>query len=147
MKFALVKSGNLEGYKNKFITDLSFMVEKYLIDKIYGSSIEDFIIGVVCVKPEFEQFFKVKKPRYIKDEIETHDGHSVHIKSTFSINFIMDYATVIEMSDTNFEKYLLQKIIDSVIAIEKMPKKVTDFDLLRFKEDLKQFQLEYNSSN
>lgn len=147
MKFALVKSGNLEGYKNIFITDLSFIIEKYLADKNYGTSIMDFLIGVVCVKPEFEKFFKVKRPKYTEDEIETHDGHSVHIKSTFSMNFIMDHEKVIDMTDSVFEKYLIERIVDSVLSLEKMPKKVVDFDLVRFKDDMKRFRQECSSTN
>ena len=141
MNFGIARKTSLEGHKHKLIAELTNDLELFFSDKEYGKGIKYYTIGLICVRPEFEIFHKVKKQRYRKTEtIESLDGKSkITFTNTFGYDIKMDYATYINASDKEGLQLFASKIMESLSYLEKLPKHVKDFDKERFKSDLEGF--------
>ncbi len=94
-------------------------------------------MGVVCISPRFEQFFKPRRPNY-RTEAKTYVHRGVQLTTpTMYLTFDLKL---------DFEKYLnaqgkllfAQDALANLDTIAKV-KKITDFDLPRFKADFEQF--------
>lgn len=130
-------------HKSHLIIDLSESLKSYFQDKNYGEDIKDYIIGCICILPPegFEKFNKPKKPTYvdykITKNIYTGEEHIMNKLFINGFNFNSDeYEEFISVSDEESKKILENKIIESLENLDKLPKKVKDFDKKTFKNDL-----------
>ena len=144
MKYSFVEhlSEDLSN-RSQIVVGLSNELEKFFETRNYGSSIETFLIGLICVRPEFEQFFKPKKPKYIEEGTESHDGISVKIIKLFSYDLKLDYKLFKETEEKEICKFIAKSIIDSLTELA-LPKKVQDFDKELFELDLMSYFKERN---
>ena len=133
-------------HKSHLIIDLSESLKSYFQDKNYGEDIKDYIIGCICTLPPegFEKFNKPKKPTYvdykITKNIYTGEEHIMNKLFINEFNFNPEeYEEFISVSDEESKKILENKIIESLGNLDKLPKKVKDFDKVRFKTDLLTF--------
>ena len=138
MEFGLaLNTSTLETTKVNAIIDLSNMLRDYLSKRSYGGSIDYLAIGIVIVEPEYESFFKMKRPKYYSDKKSiTLDGITVELEKT------LEYSVKI-----NYNKFVQATYPREIVALEillsldelKLPGKVKDFDKERFKNDLEFF--------
>lgn len=136
MQFDITRESNLDAPKSKVVQDLTNNISFFLSDKDYGSSIQSFIIGMICVKPEFESFVKVRKPKYIEDKTEIVDGESYHILRQYTYDIKLDWKRVMSLTDEMFCKILVEEIIKSLTHFDNLPKKIKNFDVNKLKLDL-----------
>lgn len=136
MKFSFVEhlSEDLSN-RSQIIIEFSTELEEFFKLRYYGSSIETFLIGLTCVRPEFEQFFKPRKPEYIEEKVETHDGISVKIVKSFSYDLKLDYKLFKEAEVKEIRKIVAKKVLISLSELV-LPKKAQDFDKELFELDL-----------
>jgi len=59
------------------IQKLSDESKRFFLNKNYGYGLKSLSIGIICVSKEFEQFFKPKKPKFIKSRVSVIDGLKV----------------------------------------------------------------------
>jgi len=64
LKFAIAQYTNLTQEQNNWVNDLSVELESFFENKNYGEDLRELYFGLITVKPEFDQFFKEKRPRY-----------------------------------------------------------------------------------
>ena len=136
MEFAITQESNLEGEKTKVVQDLSNGLEMYFKDKDYGEDVSSFIIHLICVKPEFDSFFKVRKPRYIKDKTEIIDGEPFYTRKHYSYDIKLNYETFISISYKESLTLLIDEIVRSLSHLDSLPKAIRDFNTKEFKNDL-----------
>ena len=134
MKFGIsITIDEKADHKSHLIISLSEALKEYFQDKNYGEDIKDYIIGCICILPPegFEKFNKPKKPIYIDDKTTKNrfTGEELRMHKLFINEFI-------SVSDEESKKILENKIIESLENLDKLPKKVKDFDKKRFKNDL-----------
>lgn len=140
MEFSLTQESNLEGEKNKQIIEFSNSLKEYFFNISYGEEINHFLIGIICVKPEFEQFFKVRKLRYqAVSKVKLLDGNILEQRGVCTYDIKLNFAKVVSAKDEESKKILAQEILKSLSNLEALPKKVKDFDKERFKEDMEQY--------
>ncbi|SRR5258707_3834903 len=139
MEFAITRESNLEGAKNKIVQDLSDDLHAYFKQRNYGESIKSFIIHLICVKPEFDFFFKIRKPRYVDKKTEVRDGVTVEIIKHFGYDIKIAYEAFVSVSDEDSLKMLVREIVISLSHLDSFPKKVKGFDKEYFKSDLESF--------
>lgn len=115
-------------------------------NKNYGSSIDDF--NLICIlvktKPGYEDWYIPRKPKYIEYKIYRNKltGQELEIKNQYSIEFKIDYELYDEFavaSDKESKKILAEKILESIRHLDKLPKKIKDFDKDKFKKDVEKF--------
>lgn len=140
MQFKLTQETNLEGSKNIQLIDFSNRMNEHLNDKSYGNDINHIFIGIICVKPEFEFFFKVRKPRYNSVErIKSFDGNITELKGVYEYDIKLDFTEYVSSSKIDSEKILTHEILNSLSNLDSLPKKVKHFDKKRFIADVEQF--------
>ena len=147
MEFNIEKTISEEATeKNKVILSLEEDVAKYLKSKDYGNDIMTYTINLNCVNPPkgFEHLFKLLPPKYIDLKVSKnlHTGEEQEFKKHFfcSINLLGDYYDdFVKSSDQESKKLLAREILKSFSHLDKLPKKVKDFDKEKFKMDVENF--------
>ena len=147
MKFAITQEVDTKsGKKSDIIQQLSDDLENYLKDKNYGSDIETFLIGFIGIKtkPGYEEWYKERKPKYTAYKASKNriTGLPMEIIKSYSYDIKFDYDLYdefVEASDENSKKILVIKILDSFTHLDKLSKKIKDFDKDKFKKDVEKF--------
>ncbi len=129
MRLALVQEMSWKvGGKSPLITAVADELEKYLAKKNYGSGIRMFIVGVICMEDPHDPLHPVRRPKYLEKDREFY----CDIKLDFEAFFNADMKTS--------KMLLATAILNSVRAIQG--RRIADFDLPRFVQDLQSFLAE-----
>lgn len=147
MKFAIsIRIDQRANDKSRIVVSISEELKAFFRDKFYGEDIQDYSIGFTCVLPPegFEHLFKKKKPAYVDDKTTknrfTGEPHRMFKLFLDSIDLdSTEYADFVDSSDEESKKILAKKILESLENLDKLPKKVKDFDKERFKQDMEEF--------
>lgn len=116
-------SEDLVGIAPRF-TLLSDKLQSYFLVKSYGLGIETLVVGIICVKPEFDFFFKVRKKYSKKRKLLEYD-----IK--------LDHAKVLAADQNELVEIIRDGILGSFAVFDEL--KIKDFDAERFKSDMVDF--------
>lgn len=137
---------NFTEKKSHLISDLSVLMKKYFKNKNYGVDLVVICVGFILVysRPGYEKWHQAKKPKYIDYKITKSkliDGtHEVSNTFVYEIKFndslLNEFVTA---NDTVSKRILAYEILNSLSNLENLPKKVKDFDKLRFKLDIELF--------
>jgi len=148
MELGLAIIGNIDQTKSNLIVKLSDEMNAVFINKNYGNSIKSYTIGIVCVSPQFEQFFKVKKPKYtMGKKIIYPDGLPFTLEDSFEYSIKINFDDFAKVDGPSAVKILAKEILYSLKVLDELKGKIKDFDIVKFKEDLEQFFIEKNSIN
>ncbi len=149
MEFNIEKTVSEEALvkdKNNLILSLEEDTRNYLKNRNYGEDVKYYTIKLSCVNPPqgFEHLFKLLPPKYIDLKVSknVHTGEEQRFEKHFfcSINIIGNlYDEFVNSSDENSKKLLVEKIVESFEHLDKLPKKVKDFDKERFTTDVEEF--------
>lgn len=122
------------------LRDLDDKLKSYFNSRNYGNDICSYLIGVICVHPKFDSFFKIGRPQYIEEKTVTYERilGPTHIYKSFSFRIKLDYPSFIKSNTKDGLKMIATLILESVKNI-KYPRKIRDFDKERFYGDLKAF--------
>lgn len=136
MRFDFVNKVSFEyGYIASMVSEISTELSTYFDGKEYGSDIEEMIVCIITVNPEFDFFFKVRKPNYTKGEKTVIvDGVSVFLRNTLQLDIKLNDLNGID--DKSELKTLLFKEVKAAIDDYKKIKDL-NFNKERFIEDLK----------
>ncbi|QOG04749.1 hypothetical protein [Flavobacterium sp. MDT1-60] len=141
MKVALAQYTSAEIKKEtRFLIDFSNDLEVWFSEKKYGNDLMEIVIGIICVSPIFEQFFKPKPPKYTKEKKHIKsEGFEYEVEKCLEYSIKLDFETFKSSSEVEAKKYLSSEIIKSLAIIETMKVKIKDFDLINFKTDLEDY--------
>ncbi|MGN8055120.1 hypothetical protein ACTJKN_02530 [Pedobacter sp. 22163] len=141
MNFGLAVNVSVElRKKTHYIHLLSDELEMSFMNKFYGDDIKNFTIGIVCVSPEFDEFYKEKKPKYTKGtKIINPDGIPFTLEDNFEYRIKIDYENFKNADELGARKILAKEILSSLVIFEKMKSKIKDFDMGSFKTDLEEY--------
>ncbi|MFD0793580.1 hypothetical protein ACFQZX_08110 [Mucilaginibacter litoreus] len=140
MNFALTLEVTKEIVENgldDLINSTSIKISEFLEDKSYGQGLETLYVGVVCVNPKFDFFFKERKPKYRKKEIIIQDGRPYELINCLTYDIKLDYVQVIHFTKSEFIKNLFLKLINSLEYLDSI--NIVDFNKNLFKTDLIKF--------
>ncbi|MCV2486492.1 hypothetical protein OD917_16280 [Flavobacterium sp. SH_e] len=126
--------------ETRFLIDFSNEMKKSFIEKRYGNDLIEIVIGIICVSPMFEQFFKPKRPKYTneKKHIKS-EGFEYEVEKCLEYSIKLDFETFKNFSEIEAKKHLSLEILKSLEIIETMRTKIKDFDLATFKKDLENY--------
>ncbi|WP_026714007.1 hypothetical protein [Flavobacterium daejeonense] len=141
MKIALAIYTSAEIKKETgFLIDFSDDLEEYFLKKKYGNDLIDIIIGVICVSPIFEHFFKIRRPIYTKEKKEINsEGFEYIIEKCLEYDIKLDFDIFKNYSEIETKKYLAKEIINSLSVFDLMKSKIKNFDSEKFKQDLESY--------
>lgn len=124
--------------KMNFISQDVASLKAYFANRSYGNDLHSLYIGVICMSPKFEQFFKSRKPNY-KSEAKVLIDHGVRVEQearSLSYDLKLDFETY--LNATERKSLLARDILKSLDTIGTV-KKIKNFDLGKFKEDFEDF--------
>ena len=121
------------------VVDLSEKLCEHFSDKNYGEDVKEILIGVIVMAPEFEPFTPVRKPKYVFYREYIEDDTKIVQDKSFGYDIKLDYAIFKDQSDDQNGKMLASVILDSLSNLDRLPKKVKQFDRAKFREDVKAF--------
>lgn len=140
MEFGLAIIGNIEQAKSNLIVKLSDVMDIFFKTKDYGKDVKSYTIGIVCVAPEFEQFFKGKKPKYTKGKkVINPDGISFTLEDSFEYSIKIDFETFKNGTEEECQRLLAKEILQSLKVLDEMKGKIKDFNAEKFKADLEKY--------
>ena len=140
MDFGLGVIANIEQEKSDIIHKLSSKMESFFSSKNYGDGIKSFTIGIVCITPQFEQFFKNTRPKYTKGkQVISPDGISIVLENNFEYGIRLNYDEFIESDEKAAMKILSREIILSFPSLEDIMQNIPHFDFVEFKNDFVTF--------
>lgn len=129
---ALYLSNDLTS-KSKVIQDYSDRLSEFFKTKHYGDGLKDISIGIICVSPEFESFFKPRKPKFTKSKTVVIDGLSTAYDHVFECDVKLDYES---LKKANYEEMLIIISTELMSVIDMLKnKRIKDFDVDRFQKD------------
>jgi hypothetical protein len=125
----------------KAIQTLSERLEHFFKDKYYGLDINEFYVGITCVEPQFDNFFKVRKPKYTGEKkVYTKDGVNFEIEKTLEYDIKLDYEKYMGLDEKSKERMIITSIKNSINELKTI-KKISnlDFNFEQFSDELKGF--------
>jgi hypothetical protein len=140
MNFGLAIYSDLDQEQTSLIVNFSDQLKDYFKNKYYGDDVKAYTIGVVCVSPQYEQFFQVKKPRYTKGKKETiQHGIPFTLEDNFEYSIKIDFESFKNADNERAKKILAKEILASLTILDQMKSKIKDFDSTKFKGDLMEY--------
>lgn len=109
-------------------------LKDFFKEKSYGDHINKLIIGVVCIAPRFDPFFKARRPTYRTEEkTYIHRGIEITTPAMYlTYDLKLDFEKYLNSKEPKF--IFAQDALASLDTISKV-KKIKDFELDRFKAD------------
>jgi hypothetical protein len=131
---------------DKLVKDFNIYIQK---KEYYG--INDFVVKLYIKLPRenVDHLYKMYKPKFIEKKVL----RNPHTNEIFELNKYFDYSVMItdslyfiflEGTDTESKKIIARAIYNSFSKLDYLSKKVKEFNLKKFKNDLQQFFVERN---
>lgn len=138
MEFALTQEVSEPIIKNgvsDYFKQVSDNVSEFLRTKDYGNDLKTIYIGIICVAPEFDFFFKVRKPKYKKGTVVTiQDGRPYERTDALVYDIKLDYDAFVNADEYEAKKMLSLELLRSFIVLNSM--KIKLFDRHNFERDM-----------
>ncbi|MGD1318729.1 Imm44 family immunity protein [Chryseobacterium sp. 2R14A] len=145
MNLGLAATVSREITKSNVITELSDDMQIHFKNKNYGNDIKEVTIGIICVSQGFEQFFKIKKPKYTKGKKEFRDEDFAYtIEDNLEYNLKLNFSEFQSSSEEEAKKIVAKEILISLNTLESIKKKIKDFNWEEFQQDLETYFKEKN---
>ena len=132
--------------KSDLINDLFNNINDFVANRKYGEGIYQYLISLYIINPPkgYEYLHKNLKPKYTDHKLINNrfTGGELEIKKQFHYSIRVDgemYDTFIGASEEESKKLLATEILNSLSYLDKLPKKIKDFDKNKFKADIKNF--------
>jgi hypothetical protein len=142
LKFAIVQYTNLTQEKTNWINDLSIEFQSFFKNKNYGEELKELYFGLTMVKPEFEQFFKKKRPVYKAGERTSYvDGIEIKSNNCAEISCKLEFNEVSELNKVDLIEKVCGELLtesESLTRISKLKK----IDFKTFKSDFEHYMIE-----
>jgi hypothetical protein len=108
--------------------------------KDYGQDIKELYIGIICVHPDFDPFFKPRKPKYTSEKKRYEEDRVVYeLEKTLEYDIRFDHALILKSTTEEIRHITAQAILNSLTVFNKYKAKIKDFDRAAFKADLESF--------
>lgn len=139
MTFAIAQYTNLNQEQNSWINGLSIELKSYFKKRNYGKDLNDLYFGLITVRPEFDQFFKKKRPRY-RPGIRTSIVDNIEIKTNncVEIDCKIKFEEVKELKKLDLLRKVSEELLVESKSLNRLSK-LQDFDFKKFESDLENY--------
>lgn len=142
LTFGIAQYTNLTQEQNSWINDLSIEFKSFFENRNYGKDLNELYFGLITVKPEFDEFFKKKKPVYRPGErTSSADGIEIKTKNCAEISCKLDFSEVSELQKTELIEKVCEEILKESVCLTRLSK-LKNFDFTSFKSDFENYMIE-----
>jgi hypothetical protein len=139
MKFGISQYSNLTKEQNSWINGFSNELELFFENKDYGVDLKELYVGLITVKPDFEQFFKKRRPRYRPGEkTSVVDGITITTINCAEIDIKINYTEIHDLEKEEIIDLVSESILNEIDGLTRLSK-LKQFDYLTFKSDLEKY--------
>ena len=110
--------------KAEVFSKISALLEKHFLNKEFGEGIKSLTIGIICVRPDADFFFKERK-KYTES------------KAMLEYDVKLDHAIIKEADKKKIYGVLVMKVLDSLSVIDEL--KIEGFDTRAFHREVESF--------
>jgi hypothetical protein len=121
-----------------FIAKSRAALDAFFLHKEYGNDLKVLYISIVCVHPRFADFFKERKPKFISEDKEYIEKGIKVLREGKSLSYDLRLDYNQYLSAINPELLLSQNVLSSLEVVNTI-KKIKDFNLVSFRNDLEKF--------
>jgi len=126
--------------KSSLIISFSEATRIYFENRFYGDDLKSIIIGLVCVSPQSEAFFKIRKPKYTREKKSMKsEGFEYENEKYLEYDVKIDFESFKNATEGEAKRMLAKEILESLVVFEKMKSKIKNFDIEKFKYDLEEY--------
>ncbi|MFI1770292.1 hypothetical protein [Thalassobellus citreus] len=142
MTFGIAQYTNLTQEQNNWINDLSIDFKSFFENRNYGKDLNELYFGLITVKPEFDQFFKKKRPVYRPGERTSYvDGIEIKSNNCAEIKCKLDFGKVSELKKTELIEKVCEELLAESESLTRMSK-LKNFDFKSFKSDFENYMID-----
>lgn len=142
LTFGIAQYTNLTQEQNNWIINLSVELKSFFENRDYGADLKELYFGLITVKSEFDQFFKVKRPRYRPGERTSFvDGFEIKSNNCVEIDCKIEFNEVSVFGKAELIKKVSQEILIASDSLNRLSK-LKDFDFKSYKADLEKYLIE-----
>ncbi len=118
---------------------MSNELKLFFEEKNYGEDLNELYFGLITVKPEFDQFFRKKRPRYLSGEKSSSvDGITIKTINCAEIDVKLDYSEVFKLGQSELIEIICKALLSEISCLTRLSK-LKKFDFTLFKSDLKDY--------
>ena len=142
MTFGIAQYTNLTQEQNNWINELSVELQAFFENRNYGEDLNQLYFGLITVKPEFDQFFKKKRPRYRPGErTSCVDGIEIKSNNCVEIDCKIEFNQVSELNKDKLIEKVCKEILTESDCLTRLSK-LKKFDFESYKSDLKNYLID-----
>lgn len=140
MNVGLALIGDIPIDRTDVVLDLSDQLYHFFKNRNYGTGVKTFTIGVVCTSPQFEPFFRGKRPKYTKGKKQIiQDGEPFKLEDDFEYQFKLDFNKFTLATKIEATQMVKLAIVNSTYSVEDLVRNINSFDADAFFKDLRYF--------
>lgn len=142
--FGIVQYTSLTQKQSDWINDLSIELESFFQYRNYGEDLNELYFGLLIVKPEFDQFFKKKRPRYKSGERTlVVDGIEIKSNNRVEIDCKFDFSEISVLGEAELKEKVCSQILTESDCLTRLSK-LNKFDFKLFKLDFENYLVKKN---
>ena len=142
MTFGIAQYTNLTQEQNNWINELSIELKTFFENQNYGKDLNELYFGLITVKPEFDQFFKKKRPRYKSGERTSFvDGIEIKSNNCVEIDCKFEFDKVSELKKMELIEKVCSELLVESDCLNRLSK-LKEFDFKSFKSDFENYMIE-----
>lgn len=122
------------------MNEMEQKLNSFFQSKNYGADLKEVYIGIIAVSPRLEKFFRPQKPKYISNSI-----NYVRNSVNYSVNRAVKYYINLNLERFNnsdelqAKEMLKEELMSSISLIDTLKRKIKDFNVTPFREDMRLF--------
>ncbi|QMU27115.1 hypothetical protein [Adhaeribacter radiodurans] len=142
MIFAIAQYTGLSKGQTHWIANLSDDIDFFFKSRTYGSDLSELYIGLITVKPEFDQFFKKRRPRYrLGEKTSIVDGIIIKSNNCAEIDVKIEHAEISKLDKGKLVERVCEAILAECASLTRLYK-LKDFDYIAFKAAFENYLIE-----
>ena len=142
MTFAIAQYTGLSKEQTSWINGLSDDLELFFKSRSYGTDLSELYFGLITVKPEFDQFFKKRRPRYRPGErTSIVDGITIKSNNCAEIDVKIEHSEVSKLEKGKLIEMVCEAILSECDSLTRFSK-LKDFNYKAFKADFESYLIE-----
>ncbi|MCF1753314.1 hypothetical protein [Mariniradius sediminis] len=128
--------------QNNWTNDLSVELKAFFENRDYGEDLSQFYFGLITLKPEFDQFFKMKRPRQRPGERPSYfDGIEIKSNNCVEIDCKIEFSQVSALKKDKLIEKVYDELLTESDCLTRLSK-LKKFDFESYKSDLENYLID-----
>lgn len=140
MKIGFNPVSTVEVRHVSLLNELEQKLKNFFQSKHYGEDLKEIYIGVIVVSPTFERLFKQVRPKYTFDQ-KNYGRHTISYSIGRALNYYinLNFERFNNADESEAREMLKKELLGSISLFDRFKRKIKDFNVHSFKQDMTLF--------